>query len=533
MYRCCPETCEAGELTEDDCNALSNVRARGNCDYADNPQICIRPPTFAPSDAPTTPQPTFAPSITPTTSKPTFSPSDAPTTPQPTFAPSDAPTTSKPTFVPSDAPTTSKPTFVPTEGPTTSNPTFAPSKSPIPTPQVTYTTHYKKQCPSNNWVASGRYTFGEALQICTADPKCVAFNFGAKPDPEDESTHGIEATTYFHHNCRSTAYESWHDNLYVKDPKPSTGCQPQDNDACIQNVWGSSYTCASAARWCDSYAKDMYRCRPESCEAGELTEDDCNALPHHGTCDYANNPQICIRPPTFAPSDAPTTSKPTFAPSEAPTTSKPTFAPSDAPTTSKPTSDPSQTPTPSPTPEPTATPPVTYITHYKKQCPSNNWFKSGRYTFGEALQICSADPKCVAFNFGAKPDPDDESTYGIEASTYFHHNCRSTAYESWHDNLYVKDPVPGASAGCQDNDVYIQNAWGSSYTCASAAQWCDGYAKDMYRCCPETCEAGVFTKDDCDAVPRGGTCDYANNPQICTGEGRRILNVRRLLSREE
>jgi len=429
------------------------------------------------------------------------------------------------------------------------------------TGSVSYVTHYKKQCPSNNWVKTGRYTFAEALQICTADPKCVAFNFGAKPDPEDESTHGIEASTYFHHNCRSTAYESWHDNLYVKDPIPTTGCQPQDNDACIQNVWGSSYTCESAARWCDGYAKDMYRCCPESCEAGELTEDDCNALPRaRGTCDYANNPQICIHPPTFAPSDAPTTSKPTFAPSDAPTTSKPTFAPSDAPTTSKPTfspsdapttskptfapsdapttskptSVPSVAPTPQPTPEPTATPPVTYTTHYKKQCPSNNWVKSGRYTFGEALQICTEDPKCVAFNFGAKPDPDDESTHGIEASTYFHHNCRSTAYESWHDNLYVKDPTPGASTTCQDNDACIQNVWGSSYTCASAARWCDGYAKDMYRCCPESCEAGPLTEDECNVLPRArGNCDYANNPQICAGEGRRILNVRRLLSREE
>merc|ERR1712136_489650 len=320
-YRCCPETCEAGELTEDDCNALSNVRAHGNCDYADNPQICIRPPTF--------------------------SPSDAPTTPQPTFAPSDPPTTSKPTFAPSDAPTTSKPTFAPSEGPTTSNPTFAPSKSPIITPQVTYTTHHKKQCPSNNWYKEGRYTFAEALQICTADPKCVAFNFVAKPDPADESTHGIEAYTYFHQNCRSTAYEYWPWNLYVKDPKPSSDCQVQDNDACIQQEWGNSYTCASVARYCDSYAKSMYRCCPETCEAGELTEDDCNALSNvraRGNCDYADNPQICIRPPTFSPSDAPTTPQPTFAPSDPPTTSKPTFAPSEGPTTSNPTFAPSKSP---------------------------------------------------------------------------------------------------------------------------------------------------------------------------------------------
>jgi len=435
------------------------------------------------------------------------------------------------------------------------------------TDPVTYITHVKKQCPSNNWVKTGRYTFAEALQICTADPKCVAFNFGAKPDPEDESTHGIEASAYFHHNCRSTAYESWHDNLYVKDPIPSTGCQPQDNDACIQKVWGTSYTCASAAQWCDSYAKDMYRCCPQSCEAGELNEDECNALPRaRGNCDYTDNPQICIHPPTFAPSDAPTTSKPTFAPSDAPTTSKPTFAPSDAPTTSKPTFAPSDAPTTSkptfapsdapttskptfapsdapttskptfaPSDAPTTSPPpVTYITHVKKQCPSNNWVKTGRYTFAEALQICTADPKCVAFNFGAKPDPEDESTHGIEASTYFHHNCRSTAYESWHDNLYVKDPIPSTGCQPQDNDVCIQKVWGTSYTCASAAQWCDSYAKDMYRCCPQSCEAGELNEDECNALPRArGNCDYTDNPQICVSEGRRLLNVGRLLSREE
>merc|ERR1719373_1529982 len=302
MYRCCPVTCEAGEFTEDDCNALSVAlpRARGTCDYANNPQICIHPPTFAPSDAPTT---------------------------------------SKPTFAPSDAPTTTKPTSVPSVAPTPQ-----PTPEPTATPPVSYTTHYKKQCPSNNWVKSGSYTFAEALQICTADPKCVAFNFGAKPDPEDESTHGIEASTYFHHNCRSTAYESWHDNLYVKDPKPSSDCQVQDNDACISQVW-NGYTCASVAQYCDSQAKDMYRCCPETCVAGELNEADCNALSQYannprGNCDYANNPQICIHPPTFSPSDAPSTSKPTFAPSDAPTTSIPTFAP----TTSIPTFSPSDAP---------------------------------------------------------------------------------------------------------------------------------------------------------------------------------------------
>merc|ERR1712131_238921 len=331
------------------------------------------------------------------------------------------------------------------------------------------------------------------------------------------STHGIEAYTYFHHNCRSTAYESWSWNLYVKDPKPSSDCQVQDNDACIQQEWGNSHTCASLAQYCDSYAKNMYRCCPETCEAGELNEDDCNALSNvraRGNCDYASNPQICIRPPTFSPSDAPTTPQPTFAPSNAPTTSKPTFVPSDAPTTSKPTFSPSDAPTTSkptfspsegpttsnptfaPSKSPIITPQVTYTTHYKKQCPSNNWVKSGRYTFGEALQICTADPKCVAFNFGAKPDPEDESTYGIEASTYFHHNCRSTAYESWHDNLYVKDPVPSTGCQPQDNDACIQNVWGNSYTCASTARWYDGYAKDMYRCCPVTCEAGELTEDD-------------------------------------
>jgi len=437
---------------------------------------------------------------------------------------------------------------------------------------VTYTTHYKKQCPSNNWYKEGRYTFAEALQICTADPKCVAFNFVAKPDPADESTHGIEAYTYFHHNCRSTAYEAWPWNLYVKDPKPTPDCQVQDNDACIQQEWGNSYTCASVARYCDSYAKSMYRCCPETCEAGELTEDDCNALSNvraRGNCDYANNPQICIRPPTFSPSDAPTTpqptfapsdppttskptfspsdapttSKPTFAPSDAPTTSKPTFAPSDAPTTSKPTFAPSEGPTTSnptfaPSKSPIITPQVTYTTHHKKQCPSNNWYKEGRYTFAEALQICTADPKCVAFNFVAKPDPADESTHGIEAYTYFHHNCRSTAYEYWPWNLYVKDPTGVPSTGCQvqDNDACIQQEWGNSHTCASLAQYCDSYAKNMYRCCPETCEAGELTEDDCNAlsnVRARGNCDYANNPQICIAEGRRILSVGRLLSQEE
>ena len=71
-------------------------------------------------------------------------------------------------------------------------------------------------------------------------------------------------------------------------------CQPKDSNSCLRASpgWYSWHTCsANADNWCTSYAKDMQRCCPESCNTGALTEDQCNDLSSSGTCTYPNNAQ--------------------------------------------------------------------------------------------------------------------------------------------------------------------------------------------------------------------------------------------------
>merc|ERR1712198_543041 len=88
-------TCVAFEHSSQDYNAVASCALAWGCDYTrywSGGKTYIRnPPTFSPSDAPTTPQPTFSPSDAPTTSKPTFAPSEVPTTSNPTFVPSKSP----------------------------------------------------------------------------------------------------------------------------------------------------------------------------------------------------------------------------------------------------------------------------------------------------------------------------------------------------------------------------------------------------------------------------------------------------------
>ena len=77
-------------------------------------------------------------------------------------------------------------------------------------------------------------------------------------------------------------------------------CKPKDNDACLQSSdgWSTSYTCEnSKGSYCESWAKDMRRCCPESCKKEnpentlKFTEEDCNKSPGDGTCTYPNKAQ--------------------------------------------------------------------------------------------------------------------------------------------------------------------------------------------------------------------------------------------------
>ena len=69
-----------------------------------------------------------------------------------------------------------------------------------------------------------------------------------------------------------------------------------------------------------------------------------------------------------------------------------------------------------------------------------------------------------------------------------------------------------------DSDVCLQNSpeWGDAYDCKSSIAFCENYGKDMKRCCPDTCNTGVFTEDDCNSFDGFGTCTYPNEAQCTT-----------------
>ena len=80
-------------------------------------------------------------------------------------------------------------------------------------------------------------------------------------------------------------------------------CTPLDSDTCLRNSpdWGSTRTCRwakgqTSKNYCNTWAKDMRRCCPESCDTGDLvtikfTEEDCTKFPGEGTCTYPNKAQ--------------------------------------------------------------------------------------------------------------------------------------------------------------------------------------------------------------------------------------------------
>ena len=84
------------------------------------------------------------------------------------------------------------------------------------------------------------------------------------------------------------------------------------------------------------------------------------------------------------------------------------------------------------------------------------------------------------------------------------------------------------SDGCQpmDSDSCLQSTpgWGSIYTCASSTSWCNMYAKDMKRCCPESCNSGPLTEVECNSLNGNGNCIYPNDAQ-CSGNNDKEKNM--------
>ena len=68
----------------------------------------------------------------------------------------------------------------------------------------------------------------------------------------------------------------------------------------------------------------------------------------------------------------------------------------------------------------------------------------------------------------------------------------------------------------KDSDTCLKASgknW-STYTCSSSTKWCTSWAKDMKRCCPESCGVtGSFSESDCKDVGGKGSCKYPNEAQ--------------------
>ena len=74
----------------------------------------------------------------------------------------------------------------------------------------------------------------------------------------------------------------------------------------------------------------------------------------------------------------------------------------------------------------------------------------------------------------------------------------------------------------KDSDECLRNEkdWGPDSRCQNSVKHCDTWAKDMKRCCPETCEvADKFTIGDCHKLGADvkGRCVYAftTEPHEC------------------
>ena len=63
----------------------------------------------------------------------------------------------------------------------------------------------------------------------------------------------------------------------------------------------------------------------------------------------------------------------------------------------------------------------------------------------------------------------------------------------------------------KDSDICIQLSpgWGNDYNCASGKLYCNTYAEDPKRCCPESCQnSEPFTEGECLQSSAGGSCTY-------------------------
>ena len=71
--------------------------------------------------------------------------------------------------------------------------------------------------------------------------------------------------------------------------------------------------------------------------------------------------------------------------------------------------------------------------------------------------------------------------------------------------------------------------WGPKKDCAYAKKYCDTWAKDARRCCPETCGSGALTESQCKALNSKGKCIYPAENQ-CSNEGIKETAIPKLIT---
>jgi len=204
----------------------------------------------------------------------------------------------------------------------------------------------------------------------------------------------------------------------------------------------------------------------------------------------------------------------------------PTVAPTPAPT-AHPTVAPTPAPTAHPTPAPTSVPTYSSGDECLMEPGLSGW--GGGYTCEMGVTWCDSYAKdmhrCCPENCGAKPlcykeDCDAMSGSGTcnYPNPYSEANCKPTPVPTpvpTHRPTPAPTPAPTSVPTYSSGDECLMepglSGWGGGYTCAMGVTWCDSYAKDMHRCCPENCGAKpLCSKAECDAMSGSGTCNYPN-----------------------
>jgi len=173
-----------------------------------------------------------------------------------------------------------------------STPTLEPTLTPTDalTPTLEPTSEPTFGCDSAIIaMACGDVLSGNTVGTCDSEQRFV---FTATTNVKTISACGSDYDTLL------TIYDSNNQEIARQVDSDSTQVCVSDSDTCLQNGagWGSQYTCANSASWCNSWSKDMHRCCPDTCGTGSLSESECNALSGQGSCVYPNAAQSCSTP---------------------------------------------------------------------------------------------------------------------------------------------------------------------------------------------------------------------------------------------